>query len=131
MRRARLPLLLVILLAGCREAPAPEAPAPAAETPVAEAPAPAPETAVDGQVPRAFLCRGNEPFWSLDISAASALLKTPESETAFNGAGTLPAAVCVVTTLAPGAATTCTATYVVVQADIDAGVTLSNTPVSR
>ena len=86
MRRARLPLLLVILLAGCREAPAPEAPAPAAETPVAEAPAPAPETAVDGQVPRAFLCRGNEPFWSLDISAASALLKTPESETAFSGA---------------------------------------------
>lgn len=91
MRHVCLPLLFVIALAGCRQAPEPETPAPAAPAPVAEtpAPAPAPETAPAGQVPRAFLCRGNEPFWSLDISTASALLKTPESEVPL--AGTLKA----------------------------------------
>lgn len=88
MRRARLPLLLVIALVGCRQEPAPEAPAPAAPAPVAQAPAvpdAAPAAPATGQVPRAFLCRGNEPFWSLDISASSALLKTPEAETPLDG----------------------------------------------
>lgn len=88
MRRAHLPLLLVITLAGCRQEPAAEAPAEtSAPAPVAEAPAatPAPAGAPAGQVPHAFLCRGNEPFWSLDISARSALLKTPETEIALTG----------------------------------------------
>lgn len=87
MRLARLPLLLVIALVGCRQDPAPEAPA-ATPAPVAEAPAAAPaapEPPASGQVPRAFLCRGNEPFWSLDISATSALLKTPDAETPLTG----------------------------------------------
>ena len=48
------------------------------------------------------------------------------AEGAFNGHGTLGAATCPVTTLAPGADTTCTATYTVLQADVDAGV-LDNT----
>lgn len=82
-----LPLLPLILLVACsrQEPPAPEtaqAPAPLVEAPATPEPAAA---APAGQVPRAFLCRGNEPFWSLDISADSALLKTPDAETALSG----------------------------------------------
>jgi len=43
------------------------------------------------------------------------------AEGAFDGAGTLSAATCPVTTLLPGEHTTCTATYTVLQADVDAG----------
>jgi uncharacterized repeat protein (TIGR01451 family) len=42
-------------------------------------------------------------------------------ETAFSGSGVLSTPVCPVTTLAPGAATTCTATYVLTQDDADSG----------
>lgn len=86
MKTRLLALALVIPLAACRQ----EAPAPAAEAPppppMATAPEPAPpeDTAVP-TVPRAFLCRGNEPFWSLDITADRALLKTPDAETELQG----------------------------------------------
>ncbi|WP_410625131.1 LPXTG cell wall anchor domain-containing protein [Amycolatopsis sp. cmx-8-4] len=42
-------------------------------------------------------------------------------ETSFSGSGVLSTPVCPVTTLAPGAATTCTATYVLTQDDADSG----------
>ncbi|SEP09477.1 DUF7507 domain-containing protein [Amycolatopsis saalfeldensis] len=42
-------------------------------------------------------------------------------ETAFSGSGAMTPTVCPVTTLAPGAATTCTATYVLTQEDVDSG----------
>lgn len=43
-------------------------------------------------------------------------------ETSFTGTGVLPAATCGATTLAPGDGVTCTSTYEVTQADVDAGV---------
>jgi uncharacterized repeat protein (TIGR01451 family) len=48
-------------------------------------------------------------------------------EGAFNGSGDISAAECPTTTLAPGEFVTCTATYTVTQADIDAGGELTNT----
>lgn len=50
-------------------------------------------------------------------------------ETAFSGTGTVSAVVCPVTELAPAAAVTCTATYSVSQADVDAG-SVTNTAVA-
>ncbi|MFJ9317740.1 hypothetical protein ACIRN4_26355 [Pimelobacter simplex] len=48
-------------------------------------------------------------------------------EVAFNGTGSMSAVDCPETTLAPGARTTCTATYTTTQADFDAGGPITNT----
>lgn len=87
--RTPIALALLLVLAACsREAAPPPAEAPVeAPAPVADAPAPAPANSAPpaGQVPRAFLCRGNEPFWALDLAVDNALLKTPDGETALTG----------------------------------------------
>ncbi|SNT64815.1 conserved repeat domain-containing protein, partial [Streptosporangium subroseum] len=51
------------------------------------------------------------------------------TDTAFSGSGTPGVITCPVTTLAPQAMTTCTGTYVVTQADVDAG-SVANTAVA-
>ena len=51
-------------------------------------------------------------------------------ETAFTGSGTMSAIACPATTLAPGAAVTCTATYELTQADINRG-SVDNTAVAH
>jgi uncharacterized membrane protein len=91
MKRLALTASLVLWLSACSAPPAPEAapeaaPAPAPEVTAAAAPsAPAPDAAAAGQVPRAFLCRGNEPSWTLDINAGGAVHKTPDAEIALLG----------------------------------------------
>ncbi|NYV74761.1 DUF6923 family protein [Streptomyces sp. UH6] len=50
------------------------------------------------------------------------LSRVAAADTAFDGHGTGPEATCPDTTLLPGATTTCTATYTLVQADIDQGL---------
>lgn len=88
MKLRLLCLALLVPLAACRQ----EAPAPAAEAPPPPPMAAAGDAAPDAdagalpKVPRAFLCRGNEPFWSLDITADRALLKTPDAEAELAGA---------------------------------------------
>lgn len=90
MKRFAATLFLFALLAACQPSPsAPEpAPAPApTAAPAAAEPEPAaavPETE-PGDAPRAFLCRGNEPFWALHIHTDGATLKTPEAEIALVG----------------------------------------------
>jgi uncharacterized membrane protein len=91
MKRLALTVSLLTLLAACKAPPAPPEPEVAA-APEATAPAPvstdapaASGAALPGQVPRAFLCRGNEPFWALEINGGGALLKTPEAEIALLG----------------------------------------------
>ena len=88
MNRNVLAIGIVLVLAACSREPDPTAPAAAPAPPPPEAPVavdpPDPETS-GGQVPRAFLCRGNEPFWALDVGVDGGVLKTPEGETVLAG----------------------------------------------
>jgi len=52
------------------------------------------------------------------------------NEGSFTGTGTMSAAICPVTTLAPAATTTCTATYALTQADVDAGTVTNSATVT-
>jgi len=88
-RRHSIGLLIAatLLAAGCRQSPPePEAPAPAPPVEAAQPAGDSPALADPGAlVPRAFLCRGNEPFWALDITSTGAVLKTPYAETLLTG----------------------------------------------
>ena len=70
---------------------------------------------------------GNQTITNLVIKDSGAYTGT--TVPGFSGHGTMSAITCPVTTLLPGATTTCTATYVIVQADVDAGV-VDNTAVA-
>ena len=87
MNRNALAIPLLLVLAACSHEPEPAAPpAPAPETaPAPEAAPPDVAAAPAEQVPRAFLCRGNEPFWALDVVVDGGVLKTPYAETALAG----------------------------------------------
>ena len=88
MERKALAIALVLVLAACSREPEPTpapAPAPAPEPVVETQAAPEPAAAAEGQVPRAFLCRGNEPFWALDVGVDGGVLKTPDGETVLAG----------------------------------------------
>ncbi|KAA2285044.1 hypothetical protein [Arenimonas fontis] len=86
-----IPALLLLLLSACRqEEAAPGATAPTPEPPPSASsgvPAPPVEPAAPGpeEVPRAFLCRGNEPFWALDAGDGDGLFKQPYGELALEG----------------------------------------------
>ncbi|KFL36975.1 hypothetical protein [Arenimonas donghaensis] len=89
MRAALLLSFTALVLAACSPAPQPPAlvvdnatsPFPDAAEPE---PAPAGETP-DGQVPRSFSCRGNEPFWSLELGHQGGVLTEPGNETLLVG----------------------------------------------
>lgn len=90
MKRFLPPAVLLAMLCACSDpapAPVPELTPAAAPAPVPLDPPPVTTPAAERsvQVPRMFLCRGNEPFWALDIHASGAMLKTPDSETELLG----------------------------------------------
>ena len=89
---------------------------------VAAAPAPA-LTVVKSAAPATVTGAGDTVTYSFAVTNTGNVTVhgIAIDETAFSGTGALSPATCPVTTLAPGESTTCTATYTVTQADIDAG----------
>jgi uncharacterized membrane protein len=87
--RACLLCIAFALSAGCRQAPPEPTAAPGPDTDSAAVEPgriqPDTESSKADLVPRAFLCRGNEPFWALDITTHSAVLKTPDAEALLSG----------------------------------------------
>lgn len=89
MRPASLLLMTSLALVAC--APAPDSPARTAADPApASVPTPAseatpPSAIPEGQVPRSFACRGNEPFWSITLGWQGGLLTEPGGETLLVG----------------------------------------------
>jgi uncharacterized repeat protein (TIGR01451 family) len=73
--------------------------------------------------PTSALVAGDTVTYSFDVTNTGNVTLTgvAVAETVFSGTGTRPVASCPVTTLAPGASTTCTATYTITQADVNAG----------
>ncbi len=59
--------------------------------------------------------------YSITNTGDTTLTAVSATDVAFSGSGTPPVIMCPVATLAPGESTTCTATYTVTQADLDAG----------
>lgn len=89
--RASLLCAALVLSAGCRQDPPETASEPVAVPAPPAAPSATPATSPEATppaadlVPRAFQCRGNEPFWALDITGNAAVLRTPDSEILLSG----------------------------------------------
>ncbi|MDA4894736.1 hypothetical protein PFZ55_48530 [Streptomyces sp. MS2A] len=85
--------------------------------------APAPGISVVKSADRAELVVGETITYSFVVTNTGnvTLTDVAVSEGEFTGTGELSEVVCDPTTLAPGASVTCTATYVVTQADVDRG----------
>lgn len=88
-------------------------------------------TLVKTASPATYAAPGDQVTYSFKVTndGNNTLTGVSVADTAFSGTGTLPAVTCPVTTLAPGAFTTCTAAYSTTQADVDAGQ-VTNTAVA-
>jgi uncharacterized repeat protein (TIGR01451 family) len=80
-------------------------------------------TLVKSVSPASGVAAGDTVTYTFDVTDTGnvALTGVAVSESAFSGTGTAPAISCPGTTLAAGASMTCTASYTVTQADVDAG----------
>lgn len=101
-----------VSLANCTNDPLQPACSPAPSLSLLKSASPSVVTAAGESVTYSFLVTNTGNLTMNDIGI---------SETAFSGANAVPAVGCPVTVLAPLESTTCTATYVMSQADIDAG----------
>ena len=95
---------------------------PPSSTTVTAAPAPA-LTIVKSATPTTVTAAGQTVDYSFLVTNTGNVTLSPVvvNDTSFSGTGTLSAISCPDTSLAPGTNETCTATYKVTQADIDAG----------
>ncbi|MFD0635574.1 DUF7507 domain-containing protein [Catenulispora yoronensis] len=82
--------------------------------------------------PTTVTAAGQHVVYSFEVSNPGHVTITDlgVTDTAFSGTGSTPVITCPVTTLAPGGSTTCTASYIVTQADVDAGQ-IANTAVAH
>jgi uncharacterized repeat protein (TIGR01451 family) len=89
-------------------------------------------TIVKSVTPTSVGTTGDQVTYSFDVTNTGNVTLTgvTVTETAFSGTGTPPVVSCLVTTLAPGASTTCTATYTVTQADVNAEMVTNTATVS-
>jgi uncharacterized repeat protein (TIGR01451 family) len=79
--------------------------------------------------PPSYTAAGQTITYTISVtnSGNTSITNIAINEIAFNGNGTAPTFICVATSLAAGASTTCTGSYQTVQADVDQSLTIANT----